>query len=157
VHVRISLDDGEYRITDTKNSTGTYVNGRVCCLEEQNGFLFGSSYSDRRNRTCFRQGGFPVLPDLTGYKLAGKYTLERSISNGSRTAMYRARRKAGDLVALKILSPQLTSSPESLEEFMHEVRLAGRPVSSGKRTLIMIEYSGNSVMVKPARRFLPRA
>lgn len=63
------------------------------------------------------------IDDLVGKKL-GRYRIESCLGRGSMGTVYLARESfLKRYVALKVLSPKLTNSPESLEKFKREARL----------------------------------
>lgn len=63
------------------------------------------------------------IDDLVGKKL-GRYRIESCLGRGSMGTVYLARESfLKRYVALKVLSPKLTNSPESLEKFKKEARL----------------------------------
>jgi eukaryotic-like serine/threonine-protein kinase len=57
--------------------------------------------------------------------LAGNYSIERELGHGAMATVYRARDRAGNPVAFKLLSPDL-SSTVGAERFRREIRIATR-------------------------------
>ncbi|MBW3672065.1 MAG: serine/threonine protein kinase [Acidobacteria bacterium] len=67
------------------------------------------------------------LDVLVGQQLDGKYQLEGLIGRGGMGAVFRARHLGTERqVALKVISPELTSHPEAIGRFEREARAAGR-------------------------------
>lgn len=67
------------------------------------------------------------LDVLVGQQLDGKYQLEGLIGRGGMGAVFRARHIGTERqVALKVISPELTSHPEAIGRFEREARAAGR-------------------------------
>ncbi len=82
-----------------------------------------------------RPGATPVPVDLPGDRsltpgvlFAGRYLVEELLGRGGMGVVYRAMdRQLGELVAIKVLRPELTElSPSVLERFKQELRLARR-------------------------------
>jgi serine/threonine protein kinase len=76
------------------------------------------------DRTVIR----PLNPqDVAGPLFAGRYALLKTLGRGGMGTVYQARDSlVGDMVALKMLELGKEASPESLERFRREVRLARR-------------------------------
>ena len=65
------------------------------------------------------------VSQLLGLALGHQYEIIREIGRGGMGAVYLAREKALErLVAIKVLKPELASSPESRERFRREARIA---------------------------------
>jgi serine/threonine-protein kinase len=82
-----------------------------------------------------RPGATPLPVDLPGDRslapgvlFAGRYLVEELLGRGGMGVVYRAMdRQLGELVAIKVLRPELTElSPSVLERFKQELRLARR-------------------------------
>jgi serine/threonine-protein kinase len=61
-----------------------------------------------------------------GSTLRGKYVLERVLGAGGMAAVYRARHRNGNVVAIKILHPALSLDDEMRQRFRREALLANR-------------------------------
>lgn len=67
------------------------------------------------------------MAGVEGHVLDGKYRIERGLGRGGMGAVYLATHLGtGRPVALKVIAPGLTASPEMLERFRREARAAGR-------------------------------
>lgn len=63
----------------------------------------------------------------SGHVFAGRYRVQRLIARGGMGAVYAAEQLATDLpVALKVLYPHILRSPDSIEKFQLEAKVAGR-------------------------------
>ncbi|HEU5185489.1 MAG TPA: protein kinase family protein, partial [Gemmatimonadaceae bacterium] len=59
------------------------------------------------------------------HALAGEYEIDREVGRGAMAVVYRAKEAGlGRRVALKVLPPEMTLSPELTERFKREARLA---------------------------------
>src|SRR5512147_77449 len=65
-----------------------------------------------------------LLP-LVREALAGRYTVEREIGRGGAARVFSARNTAGQLVALKVLHPQLSVSVTA-DRFLREIQFIRR-------------------------------
>jgi TolB-like protein len=68
-----------------------------------------------------------LTPDLPHETLAGRYELVALLGAGGMGAVYKARDiTLGELVALKVLRPELSADPSMISRFRQEVKLARR-------------------------------
>ena len=83
-------------------------------------------YSDETLRCPVEGAALVALPDpRIGTLLAGRYVIEKVVGEGGMATVYRARHKLTDKhVAVKILSPFLSSDPIVRERFRREARSA---------------------------------
>jgi serine/threonine protein kinase len=64
---------------------------------------------------------------LAGHTLADRYDLLALLGTGGMGAVYRAHdRELDELVALKVIKPELSQDPVMVDRFRHEVKLARR-------------------------------
>jgi serine/threonine-protein kinase len=71
--------------------------------------------------------GAQLLPIAPGTVLAGRYEIQALLGSGALGRVYRARdRTLEEVVAVKVLDPETTRSPEHAQRFRNEIRLARR-------------------------------
>jgi serine/threonine protein kinase len=81
--------------------------------------------ADARVREALRRGRTPAREPAAGSVLGGKYRLISEIGRGGMGSVWRAEHQGwGAPVAVKLMSPELSSTPEALTRFEREVRLA---------------------------------
>ena len=78
----------------------------------------------------------PDLPDASLRLLRQRYDILAEVGRGGMGIVYRARdRETGDVVALKVLRPEIAARPEVIERFKSELLLArASGVGSQRRT-----------------------
>lgn len=77
--------------------------------------------------------------DLSGRMLRGRFQLEKVLGRGAQAQVYLARDQVLEReVAVKILDPKLVESPEALEGFLGEARLAAQVLHPG--TLSVFDF-----------------
>ncbi|MEI6233838.1 MAG: FHA domain-containing serine/threonine-protein kinase [Planctomycetota bacterium] len=123
-HFSISHTNGVYSLSDLGAHNGTFVNGRK--VEGTVPLPFGAAI--RAGETLFN---FVSERDADKGALAGKkiggYQLVERLGVGGMGEVYKAvQLSLGRQVALKILSPELTSDRTFVERFLREARAAGR-------------------------------
>ncbi len=110
-------------------------------------------------------GGDSMRFEAPAPKLAGRYELLGLLGTGGMGAVYRVRdTELGEVVALKMLHPDWARTPEALERFRSEVRLARRVTHrhvartfdigehEGERFLTMECVDGGSLAARLAER-----
>src|SRR5690349_14544823 len=108
---------------------------------------------DRRLQSCPMNSGddqatvgFPVPPGLSA--LVVRYELLGELGRGGMGIVYKARdRRTGDLVALKVVHPQIASDPQLVERFRNELLLARRITHKNVcRVHDLDEFGGTTVI-----------
>jgi serine/threonine protein kinase len=124
-HAAIVWEGSGYSLQDLNTGNGTYVNGRrVDSARPEPLFLNAEIRLSNSTRLRFRCD-ISELPDFTGQKLADRYTLERCLRAGRKSAFYEAAdSRPVRKVAVKLLSPTLASYPGYLEQFQREAQTA---------------------------------
>ena len=124
-HASVAWIGGRYTIRDLGSQNGTYVNGRRLSPETDEPLPLNAeirlSTSTRLRFRC----EISELPDFTGQQLAGRYTLEKCLRAGRKSAFYEAfDSRPVRKVAVKLLSPTLATYPGYIEQFEHEAQTA---------------------------------
>jgi serine/threonine protein kinase len=124
-HAAITRSGSGFSIRDLGTSNGTYLNGRRLAGDQDEPLPLNAeirlSTSTRLRFRC----DISELPDFTGQKLAGRYTLEECLRAGRKSALYEAMdSRPVRKVAVKLLSPTLASYPGYLEQFEQEAQTA---------------------------------
>jgi len=123
-HFQIEKKEDGYYVTDLESHNGTYVNGEK--IEKPTPITFGGTVRIGETLFAFRDGEFAGEGGLAGKKFGGYHLLTR-IGVGGMGEVYRALQESlGRVVALKILSPELTSDRSFVEKFVREARAAGK-------------------------------
>jgi len=124
-HASISWNGSGFSIRDLGSPNGTYVNGRrIPHGREEPLSLNAEIRLSNSTRLRFRCD-ISELPDFTGQKLAGRYTLEKCLRTGRKSAFYEASdSRPVRKVAVKLLSPTLAAYPGYLEQFEREAQTA---------------------------------
>ena len=123
-HFSITLADGFYTLTDLSSHNGTFVNGRR--VKEPVELEFGAAIRAGETLFNFLSERDPDKGALAGKKIGGYQLVER-LGMGGMGEVYKAvQLSLGRQVALKILSPELTSDRTFVERFLRESRAAGR-------------------------------
>lgn len=132
VHFELAASDQGVFLTDKGSSSGTYVNGtKVDTMEVQNGsqIQVGDTVMRLESEVATGETTMAVpppsalpLPKLVGQKL-GKYTLKEIIGVSSSGMIFRGEDAESDRVAaIKVLSPQFTSTDEQRQRFVRAMK-----------------------------------
>jgi serine/threonine protein kinase len=125
LHASISRNSSGFSIQDLGSPNGTYLNGRR--LSPNQDALLPLNAEIRLSTTTRLRFRCDVseLPDFTGQKLAGRYSLEKCLRAGRKSAFYEgADSRPVRKVAVKLLSPTLASYPGYLDQFEREAQTA---------------------------------
>ncbi len=124
-HAEIHWDGSGFSLQDLRATNGTYLNGRIVPPGRAEPLPLNAEIRlSSTTRLRFRCD-ISELPDFTGQVLADRYTLEKCLRAGRKSALYegsdsRPVRK----VAVKLLSPTLATYPGYLEQFEREAQTA---------------------------------
>lgn len=132
VHFELSVSDQGVFLTDKGSSSGTYVNGtKVDAMEIKSGCQIQVGDTVMRVESEIATGETTMaaappttmsLPKLVGHKL-GSYTLDEIIGVGNSGMIFKATNPENDRVAaLKVLSPQFTSTDEQRMRFVRAMK-----------------------------------
>jgi serine/threonine protein kinase len=124
-HATIIRKGSGYVLEDSNTPNGTYLNGRrVDPARPEPLFLNAEIRLSKFTRLRFRCD-ISELPDFTGQKIADRYTLEKCMRAGRKSAFYEAAdSRPIRKVAVKLLSPTLASYPGYLDQFEREAQTA---------------------------------
>ena len=124
-HAAIDWNGSGYIIRDLGSPNGTYLNGRRIPLNSAEPLLLNAEIRlSATTRLRFRCD-ISELPDFTGQKLADRYTLEKCLRAGRKSALYEgADSRPIRKVAVKLLSPTLATYPGYLDQFEREAQTA---------------------------------
>lgn len=127
-HAEVDFSSGGFTIRDLGASNGTFVNGQRLSPGRPEPLLFAARILLGSNtELTFVSNELEDLPDLTGWLVAGRYTLVEKLFASAKSVMYRAEdRKLPQSVAVKILSPGLARHPGYREQFEQESNVACR-------------------------------
>jgi serine/threonine protein kinase len=125
LHATIDWKDGVFVLKDEGSSNGTYLEGRK--VTQPQPLLFGATiWLSSSTVLTFTPGHLVELPDLTGELVGERYELLRAIRLGIKP-IYEARDiRLSSTVAVKLLSPSLTTYAGYLKQFKHEAEVAAR-------------------------------
>ena len=123
-HFCIARHNERFTVTDLGSHNGTFVNGaRIQAETEVRAgatVRAGETLFSLVNESHSSQGG------LSGSKLGG-YHLQMRLGAGGMGEVYKAMQSAlGRVVAIKILSPELTRDRSYVDKFLSEARAAGK-------------------------------
>jgi serine/threonine protein kinase len=133
VHFELNVSDAGLFVTDKGSSSGTYINGsKVETMEIKSGAQIQVGDTVMRLESEIETGqttmAAPVptaalpLPKLVGQKL-GKFTLNEIIGVGNSGMIFKASEEGSDRVAaVKVLSPQFTSTDEERQRFVRAMK-----------------------------------
>ncbi len=124
-HAVISWNGTGFTIQDAGTPNGTYLNGTRLDPRHEVPLPLNAeirlSISTRLRFRC----EISELPDFTGQKLVNRYTLERCLRAGRKSALYEdSDTRLIRRVAVKLLSPSLATYPGYLEQFEREAQSA---------------------------------
>jgi len=124
-HVSISWNGCGFSVRDLGSPNGTYLNGRRLPPNQDEPLpLNAEIWLSTTTRLRFRCD-LSELPDFTGQKLADRYTLEKCLRAGRKSALYEGTdSRPVRRVAVKLLSPTLASYPGYLDQFEREAQAA---------------------------------
>jgi len=123
-HFKIEKSGGLFTISDLQSHNGTFVNGVKIRTETM--LAFGDTIRAGESLFSFQSDSDKSEGQLAGQKLGG-YHIQTRIGVGGMGEVYKATQMAlGRTVALKILTPDLTSDRTFVERFLAEARSAGR-------------------------------
>jgi serine/threonine protein kinase len=123
-HFEVEMRDGDYYVRDLESHNGTHVNGERISKEVK--LAYGMTIRTGETLFIFREQTVAGEGALAGKRLGGYHLLTR-IGVGGMGEVYRAQQESlGRVVALKILSPELTSDRSFVEKFVKEARAAGK-------------------------------
>lgn len=138
VHCEVKVADGKATVHDSDSAAGTYVNGkRVSEAELVPGALVRAGETTLRFESGDvadqptvmneqlsppKKGNSGSLAELVGKKV-GPYQIESIISKGSSGMVFKARDTEKDRsAAVKVLTPQFTSSDEQRQRFVRAMQ-----------------------------------
>jgi serine/threonine protein kinase len=124
-HASISWNGSGFSIRDFGSRNGTYLNGRRMPPGMDEPLLLNAEIRlSSTTRLRFRCD-ISELPDFTGQTLADRYTLEKCLRAGRKSALYEgADSRPVRKVAVKLLSPTLAIYPGYLAQFEREAQTA---------------------------------
>jgi serine/threonine protein kinase len=123
----ISWTGSCFAIRDLASTNGTYIDGRRLPPEQDVTLFFNSEVRlSTRTRLRFR-GEISELPEFSGQTLNQRYYLRKCLRASRKSAFYEAEdTRPSRKVAVKLLSPSLSSYPGYLEQFEREAATAAR-------------------------------
>ncbi|HLX64964.1 MAG TPA: FHA domain-containing serine/threonine-protein kinase [Planctomycetota bacterium] len=123
-HFSLKANTGTFTLIDHGSHNGTYVNGKR--VEGSVPIEFGAAIRAGETLFNFLSDRDSDKGALAGKKIGGYQLVER-IGVGGMGEVYKAvQLSLGRQVALKILSPELTSDRTFVERFLREARAAGK-------------------------------
>jgi len=123
-HFKVDRQKDLFTITDLQSHNGTYLNGVK--LQNEAMLLAGDTIRLGETLCTFGTEGEKTEGQLAGQKIGGYHLISR-IGVGGMGEVYKATQVSlGRLVALKILSPELTNDRTFVERFLSEARAAAR-------------------------------
>lgn len=123
-HATIEVSDASIEMTDLGSSNGTFINNKILPKNTPSRLYPGAKVRLGSTEFVLALKDATMMPDLSGTAFADEYVLEQSIHSSPKGVVYRARKRSGLLVAVKILSPDYALFPGYRDSFANEAKVA---------------------------------